>query len=341
VKTTIHWYDLPNGTRLKLGLDFHQKIATYIQEERKTKSVEKLIKKLESSRQSIYNHINYRAEFTVGSLKNLLKFIKMSFAVAENFIVALGIRKSISNPRFPFKLHTEAGVRLRSVLLSEVHLPTVVGRSIELKVPELEIHDTMKNDFFDIVGNYSFETLPYKWGHVYVTRFPAILGSISKLAGTPFGNKCLVNPFIPKDIMLSEKRLKCEYLRWAFASEGTVKNREISLVRCVDVTRVLPTNFVDDLTPGKKTPMRGVPKEILEKVKKIPQNLLEGERLLLQDFGINAYQTPECLYKYITSKRVTARWKLSIVRRGDIQKFEESISFPLRQKRQALARLGS
>jgi len=341
VKTTIHWHDLPNGTRIKLGLNFHQKIATYIQEERKTKSVEKLVKKLQSSRQSIYNHINYQAEFTVSSLKNLLKFIKMPFTTAENFIIALGIRKSVNNPRIPFKLHTEAGVRLRSVLLSEVYLPTVVGRSIELKVPELEMHDAMKSDFFDIVGDYSFETRPYKWGRVYVTRFPAVLGSISKLAGIPFSNKCLVNPFIPKDIMLGEKRLKREYLRWAFASEGTVKNREISLVRCVDVTKILPTNFIDDLMPGKKISMLRVPKEILEKVKKIPPNLLEGERLLLQDFGINAYQTPECLYKYITSKRVTARWKLSIVRRGDIQQFEENIGFPLRQKKQALARLWS
>jgi len=39
VKTTIHWYDLPNGVRLKLGLDFHQKIATYIQEEKKQKAL--------------------------------------------------------------------------------------------------------------------------------------------------------------------------------------------------------------------------------------------------------------------------------------------------------------
>jgi len=341
VKVTIHLCNLPGGTRLKLNQAFHQKISLRIQEKRRAKSVEKLIGELMICRQSIYDHINCQTEFTVNSLRSLLKFMKMPFIVTEKFIMALGVRKLVHNPRFPFELHTEAGVRLRSVLLSEAYLPAVPGKSVELKVPELEIHDMMKNDFLNVVGNYPFETLPYKWARAYVTRFPAILGSISKLAGVPPGDKCSVNPFVPKDIMLGEKRLKREYLRWAFASEGTVKNKEISLMRCVDATKALPANFVDGLAAGEKIPIGRVPKEVLENIRKIPQNLLEGERLLLQDFGIDAYLGPDCLYKYVTTKRVTTRWTLSIARQYDIWRFGESIGFPLRWKNLALTRLVS
>lgn len=234
--------------------DFHRKITSFIQEKRKVKSIEKLMEEL-ICRQSIYNHMNDQAEFTVSSIRDLIKSIKVPFITVENLVTEIGIRKTARNPKIPFKLHTEAGARLRAVLLSEVYLPTVIGRSIELKVPELEIHGMMKKDFLGTIGNYPFETSSYKWGRAYITRFPAILASISKLAGVPSGDKCLVNPFVPKDIMLGGKGIKREYLRWAFASEGTVC-RGTSLVRCVDVTRVLPANFVDELGVGKKNTNR-------------------------------------------------------------------------------------
>lgn len=43
--------------------------------------------------------------------------------------------------------------------------------------------------------------------------------------------------------------------------------------------------------------------------------------------------------RYITSKRVTARWKLLITRQCDIRRFKENIGFPLQRKNLSLMQL--
>ena len=139
IKILIHWYDLPDNKVIKLDKRLQKRILGKICANLKYGQKKILAQKLNLSRSYIKYLLDLKSNFSVGSLKRISKEAKISFNYIEKHIIGFGRKRIIKNPNFPFNMNSDNGIALRSIINSEGHISEQIGRSVMIRVPEIDM----------------------------------------------------------------------------------------------------------------------------------------------------------------------------------------------------------
>jgi hypothetical protein len=285
IKTTVHWYDLPERTIIKLDPEFQKDLMSKLFN-RKPKMLKRDIANLVGvGRAHLHSYFTLKSNFTVKSLFKIAKLTNIHPNVVEKYILEIGRKKTIKNPKFPFRLDSPSGIALRSIVNSEGHIPEVIGTSMHIRVPEIEMLQKAISFAKDVFGEFDVEIKPTKGKNTNEIFFPSEIAEVLIIGGLTRGRKSNKNPAVPKDIMLGSLEQQKVYLQWSFASEMECSGKVIKLTRNVTVSDILPKPFIKKLKEGVNY-KNGIPSNILELLERKPPKLLLGELLLLINFGI-------------------------------------------------------
>jgi len=332
IKTIIQWYDLPENKVIKLNPKFQKKIINNIYGKLKYGEKKKLAKKLGIGRSHLRLLSNLKSNFSIGSLKKVLTKNKIPLKGIEENIIGFGRKRMINNPKFPINMGSKEGVALRSIINSEGHISKQVGRSVMVRVPEIEmLKKTIKYSKM-LLGSFRVSIKKTKDKATHEIFLPGELGDILVLSGLTRGRKSINNPHVPKDITTGSMDKKKVYLQWSLASEMecTKNSRVLKLTRYVNVSNIIELSYLNKIKEGCIY-KNGIPKIILDRLSKYPPNLLIGEALMLKDFGIIRNPYIISLWKY-KDGGISAAWSLPITNRKEISILYNKIGIPLKEK---------
>tara|TARA_Y100000310_G_scaffold342435_1_gene445698 strand:+ start:8511 stop:9785 length:1275 start_codon:yes stop_codon:yes gene_type:complete len=319
VKTTIHWYDLYEGHYINLDKNFQKQLFEKVI--RKAGNYSELGRILNIGRKTISACSKGKSNPQIKVLKKIASYINYQFSAINRKIVKISNLK----PNLPFKLHNKEGAEIRAAFLSDGHVDKSPTAGPQYCALEKESHKRLIKLCKEIFGKFNIKT---RWGHkTYVTRFPAALNTPLRLSGVPSGDKRLTNCYVPQDILENEEFMKV-YLRQVFDDEGNVsyKNdkRSVRLSRSVDITRIVsPIRIKSEIWTPYKLPTTLI------------NNLLIGEKIILEKLGIKTNINPDGIYRSKNNK-ITAKWRLVILQQDNLKKFSELINFNLINKRKKL-----
>ena len=325
-KTTIHFWDLYPGHYTKLKKEFQKQFFK--------ESIKKggnyytnLSKKLGISRRTIAECSKCKTNPQISIILRIAKFLNFPLEEIEKNILEVSNLK----PKFPFNLHSPEGAEIRAAFLSDGHLPARPIKPPTYMAFEIELHKRLVRLCKRVFGDFDAQT---KFsGKTHVTLFPAVIGTALELAGVPRKDKRLVKTFVPKDILLGQRRIQASYLRRVFDDEGDVcfdkhGKRAVRITRSTDITN--QNLNTASLKSEKWT--------FIKKLNVPISHLLYGEQLLLCKLGIDARVYSEGLYKSLNN-RITAKWRIQIGQQSSLRKFAELINFNLKEKQEKLSKM--
>jgi len=324
--TKINWCDLPERTVIKLKDETQTKLLTMAISVFKKKGV--LAEALGITRHHLNFYFKRKSNFTVKTLKRLIKILSISKSCLNDGIIEIGRINPIKNPRLPFDLHSRNGIILRSIVNSEGHIPIQVGTSMHIRVPEEIILNTVIKCCKNIFGDFKVEIKQTKGKNTKEIFLPSVIVDCLLLSGLTRGRKSIVNPSIPVDILKGDENIKKVYLQWSFVSEMEA-TRHVKLTRSVDITNLLPQKFIRSLKYGANFKCQ-ISESILKIIIRKP-NLLLGEIFLLKSFGINKSPKLKCLWK-AKNGRVTAEWAIWITNKKEFKVLLYEIGIPDEKK---------
>jgi len=328
-KIILHWCDLPERTVIKIDPRFQEYLIKSAFS--KVELKKELSEILSLNRHQLRLYLTLKSNFSIKSLKKLVIFTKIPVIEVEKHITGIGRKRTkIKNPKLPFKLTTKEGISLRSIVNSEGHIPKVIGTSMHIRVPEMEILENAIKYAKTIFGNFEVEIKKTKNKNTHEIFFPSVIVDSLILAGLKRGRKSIKNPSISQDVMKAKKELQKYYLQWSFACEAECIGKNLEINRYVDVTDILPEFFIRKLNSGA-TYKKGIPENIQNILIGRPPNLLLGECQLLKNFGILTKPRLAVLWK-AKNKRVSAGWALSITNKKSLEIVNKEIGIPLKEK---------
>ena len=326
-KTLIHWYDLYEGHFVVLEKEFQKKFFEKAIE--KAGNYSELGRKINISRKTISSCSALAMNPTLKTLKKVATYLEYPLEEINDKIVKVG-KSSSFRPKLPFNLHNSNGAEIRAAFLSDGHVDKNPIKSLQYCAYEIELHERLIKVCKEVFGEFETKTF---FGHkTYVTRFPAAIGAALVLSGVPRGDKGKINPYLPRDILLGGREMQAAYLRRVFDDEAYMrfdlrhKKRTIRLVRSADITGKIGRPKI----PEQWVRIRDLPKTL-------KHNLLEGEVLLLSNFGIKTKTYPDGIY---LSKRnnITAKWKIELGNQDSLQIFHRHINFTVNDKKEKLSK---
>ncbi|MEK6863269.1 MAG: hypothetical protein AABW53_01080 [Nanoarchaeota archaeon] len=326
-KTLIHWYDLYAGHFVVLEKEFQKKFFEKAIE--KAGNYSGLGRKINISRKTISGCSNLAMDPTLKTLKKVATYLEYPFEEINEKIVTLG-KSSNFRPKLPFNLHNSNGAEIRAAFLSDGHIDKNSTKPLQYCAYEIELHQRLIEICKETFGELETKTF---FGHkTHVTRFPAAIGTALVLSGVPRGDKGKINPYLPRDILLGGRKMQAAYLRRAFDDEAYMRfdlkhnKRTIRLVRSTDVTGKL-----------RNPNIREQWIRTIDMPKMIKHNLLEGEALLLSNFGIKTKTYPDGIY-LSKKNNITAKWKIELGNQDSLQNFHKHINFTVNDKKEKLSK---
>ncbi|MDP7458140.1 MAG: hypothetical protein QGH47_05425, partial [Candidatus Woesearchaeota archaeon] len=319
VKTTIQWYDLYEGHSVILNKDFQKQLLNQAIE--KAGNISELSRRIQINRKVISNLLKCKFNPRIKSLRKIAIFLQFPLKHVNTKIIEIaGLR-----PKLPFNLHSEEGAEIRAAFLSDGHIDKNPTASSQYCASEKELHSSLIKLCTKIFGK--FKTKTYFSKTTYYTKFPCPIGMSLVLSGVPSGNKLLVNPYLPKDILLGRKSIITNYLRRVYDDEGDVCFDRYGK-RAVRITRSVNVGIIKErILPERWT--------FLQTTNDTRNNLLIGEYLLLHKLGIDARLYSEGYYKN-KKCQFTGKWRIQIGQQDHVKKFAELINFTLSTKREKL-----
>lgn len=332
IKTIIHWYDLPNNKVLILNQEFQKELMKEYAS-LKYGFKKKITKRLGVSVVQLKLWVDCKSNFSVGSLKKIGKFFKTPFNDIEKNIIGFGRKRIIKNPKFPFDMSSSEGIALRSIINSEGHISKQIGRSVMIRVPEIEMLQLAIKVSKKLFGEFEIEIKKTKDKNTHEIFLPGGIGDILVISGLTRGRKSFHNPYVPRDIMLGSLEKKKIYLQWSLAGEMecTRNSKILKITRNVIISNLLGSLFINKLRNGA-TYKNEIPEEIKLKLSECPPNLLIGEAIMLQSFGIERQPYFVDLWKHKNKEEVSAAWTIPITNKKEITILLYKIGIPLSEK---------
>ncbi len=325
----FHWIDLPKRTIIKLESTKTQEILNRLLN--KFGDIKCAAKALRLSRQQIRLYRTGKSAFTVATLSKICKILSIEPVEIETYVLSLGRKLPITNPKLPFNLLTEDGVSLISIFNSEGHIPKVVGTSAHIRVPEYEILKGAIEYARNVFGYFEIPIKRTKGKPTFEIFFPSVIVDCLVMSGLARGRKSISNLGIPPSILNSNNNLIASYLRWSIACEAECCAKVLEINRSVDVTDLLNKKFIENLK--HRTTFKGrIPIYIIRILKSRPNRLLADECKMFSRFEINTKPRLANIYK-AKDGRVSAAWAVSITNFKDLTKVKVSIGIPIKEKR--------
>ena len=340
IKTIIHWCDLPDNKVIILKPEFQRRLLTFFHTSLEYGQKKKVARKLGLTTSQLRALSRLQSNFSVGSLKRIGTMARVPLRTIERNIVGFGRKRVINNPRFPFDMGSKDGVALRSIMNSEGHISEQVGRSVMIRVPEVDMLEKAINISKRLFGEFDIAIKKTKDNDVtYEIFLPGEIGDILLLSGLTRGRKSVKNPYVPRDIMTGSLQKKRTYLQWSIVSEMecTRNSKVLKLTRHVNISKRISHSFIKTLKDGA-TFKKDIPDNILRNLSRFPPNLLVGESLLLKDFNIVRDCYIGGLWKYKNGD-VGAFWRIAITKREETERLFNQIGIVLPEKREKVKKL--
>lgn len=331
IKTTIHWWDLYSMRSVKLLPDIQVNIVKLAI--KKGGSQEKVAKIINVKQATISKWLLLQRDIFIHNLIKLCNFINYSFEEVEKSIIKIS---GLKYPNLPFNLTSPEAIKIRAAFLSDGHVPRKITDTPHYKSNTIESHRNLILRCKKVFGNFKAKAKFIKNDHVFVTKFPSVIGDTLALSGIPRGDKALINPFIPSDIILGVSDLKKYYLQQVFDDEGSV-----SIEKRAGGKVILSRSNIIGKNNGLKrkyTSNRRLNPSFLKKCGKEINNLIYGESLLLNSFGIETKLYTNGVWKN-KKDTISTRWVLAISTKKDLENFRNIIGFTLKDKKRKLENL--
>jgi len=327
MKKLIHWYDLSDHTVIKIEKDYQIRLLSLLKS--KFMKQKEIAEELGLNRHQINLYNSVASNFSVKTLRKICNLLQISSDEIEPHVTELGRKRTrIVKPNLPFNLASPQGAALISIVNSEGHIPKHIGATMHIRVCEIEMLERAVIFARHVFGEFAVEIRKTKGKNTHEIFFPSVISDSLVLVGLARGSKAKNNPHIPFYI-LSDKELGKIYIGWSFACEMECSGKVIKLTRDIDVTDVIPEEFIQHSNYGVIFKYK-IPKNVLNRVLKKKCNLLEGEIKILENFGI--YKTSQIANLWKTKDgRITAAWKLVISDKGGMKKLL-TIDIPLEEK---------
>jgi len=331
VKTTIHWWDLHPIRIVKIKPELQVKIVRSAI--RKAGSQEKVAKVINVKQATLSKWLLLQRDIFVCNLIKLCNFINCPLDKVEKKIIKIS---SLKYPNLPFNLSSPDAIKIRAAFLSDGHIPQKITSALEYKSNTTEAHNNLISQCKKVFGNFKSEIKFIKEEHVFKTKFPSVIGDALVLSGISRGDKSLINPCVPIDIILGTSELKKYYLQQVFDDEGTVSIEKRSGGKVI-----LARSNIAGKNSGLKrkyTSNRKLNPSFLKKCRKKVNNLIYGENLLLRLLGIDTKLYTNGVWK---NKKgiVSVQWRLEISTKKDLEDFRDIIGFTLNNKKRRLENL--
>lgn len=342
----VHFWNVKENYCIILNNTYVEKLFRHLF------SIEKFLHKIaklsninESTLRRLKNFPNQK--ITIKTLLKIVKFLKrngtnldLKDVESEIIWIGSGFGSGISNPNLPFQLNTQDFTKILSATFGDGTITNVsysTPKKFKLGILEYYNNDSVlrKNIIDSSLKIFGGKIEEYKQminkNNVSI-KFPSIIRDTVLLAGATQGEKTVLNPSIPKNVMLSRKpTIWITWLKQTLDDEGSVRfrnnyNHEIYITRSVDITKLVDIRLVTE-----KTSFRRLPKKVQNIVKSYPPKLLVGEQTLFKRLGIDSRLKPQEVY--ITKNgSIKVKWRLYITRKDNIRKFSRIISFSNNKK---------
>lgn len=217
IKTTIHWWDLHPIRIVKIKPEVQTEIVKSAI--KKAGSQEKVAKIINVKQATLSKWLLLRRDIFVCNLIKLCNFVDYPLDKVEKKIIRIS---SLEYPNLPFNLVSPEAIKIRAAFLSDGHVSKKITGALEYKSNTIEAHNNLILRCKKVFGNFKTEIKFIQEEHVFKTKFPSVIGDALFLSGVPRGNKSLINPRVPIDIVLGTSELKRYYLQQVFDDEGTV-----------------------------------------------------------------------------------------------------------------------
>jgi len=346
-KVVLHWYDFPDRVRYPIRSDFISTIFRRKNEEVGAKSLRHLIIKemgLDEADYSRYRGWNDRMKqreylkIRTGSLKKFCEQFAISYEEVEK-----------AAPELPREIPIQRLMGVWTQLLNEGFLYYHKDHGIEAEYKNRDpmLVNCLKEPMENMGGRVD---LRLKDG-VVIARASGWSPEILEALKFPWGGKrTVLNPELPKLIRENFDLWK-QHFSFTMAEEGTFGmwidgddrlQFGLSWSRSVDATDRLPW-LVNMLEPGKnyaRSELMGICGDRMGIVSGYMSDRNNGSKLLVGEFETlkrvhseevdpDLWPKPYCAGIYKSKEdRLTATWKMSIARRGQINLFAERYGFP-------------
>lgn len=331
VKTTIHWWNLYSIRSVRIKPELQVEIVKLAI--RKAGNQEKAAKVINVKQTTISKWLLLQRDICVCNLIKLCNSIGYPLDKIERNIIKIS---GLKYPNLPFNLVSPEATKIRAAFLSDGHVPQKITSAPEYKSKDIEAHNNLILRCKKVFGNFKTEIKFVQEEQVFVTKFPSIIGDALSLSGVPRGNKCLINPYVPIDIVSGTPELKKYYLQQVFDDEGSVSVEKRAGGKII----LGRSNIVGKNSELKRryTSNKKLNLSFLKKCRKKINNLIWGENLLLNLLGIETKLYTAGVWKN-KKGMVSLQWRLEISTKKDLENFQKSVGFTLDDKKRKLKRL--
>lgn len=331
VKTVIHWWGLYPIRSVRLIPETQVKIITLAI--KKAGSQEKVAKVINVRQATISKWLLLQRDIFISNLVKLCNFVGYPFDKVERNIIKIS---GLKCPNLPFNLTSPEAIKIRAAFLSDGHVPKKITGAPHYKSDTIETHRNLILRCKKVFGSFGVKIKFIKNDHVFVTNFPSVIGDALELSGIPRGDKALINPFIPSDIILGVSDLKKYYLQQVFDDEGSVSIEK----RAGGKVILSRSNIIGKNSELKKryTSNKKLNPCFLKKCRKKINNLICGESLLLNSLGIETKLYTNGVWKN-KKGTVSTQWRLEISTKKDLERFQNAVGFTLDDKKTKLKNL--
>ena len=186
ISTLINWNDLNNTVIVKVDRKFQQKLLLLLIKKAKSKTY--LSRILHLNRSQILRYEKGISNFSVGSLKDIVNYLKLDPNKLTLHVVEVGRKyKKIISPKLPFDLHSFEGVALRSIVNSEGHMPPLEGLTFVSKVPERKMLEDVIKFSKSVFGETDIRIQKTKDKNTFEVYISSIIADCLKLSGVVGG----------------------------------------------------------------------------------------------------------------------------------------------------------
>lgn len=320
VKTTIHWWNLYPTRSVKLKPKLQVKIVRLAI--RKAGSQEKAAQVINVKQATISKWLLLKRDIFVGNLEKLCNFVGYPLDKIEKNIIKIS---SLKYPNLPFNLASLEAIKIRAAFLSDGHVPREITDVPHYKSNAVETHGDLILRCKKVFGNLKVKT-----------KFLSVIGDALALSGVVRGNKSLINPCVPADIILGDQKTKKCYLQQVFDDEGGIGIEKRSGGKII----LARNNIMGKNSELKRryASNRKLNPNFLKKCRKEINNLISGENLLLSSLGIKTKLHTNGVWKN-KKGAVSVQWRLEISTKKDLENFQKTVGFTLDDKKVKLERL--
>ncbi|MHA1862256.1 MAG: hypothetical protein ACTSWA_00700 [Candidatus Thorarchaeota archaeon] len=251
----------------------------------------------------------------------------------------------IVNPKFPEGQKLEAWrAGLIGAALSDCHIRTD-DSIVEYYEENLERLHRFRESLKE-VGDFTNEPTYDARGNLYRLKLPSPYGRALNYWGIPSGDKAIKNPELPSDYRRWSPEAKCEYSSEMTSEESNISSgrciwprsnvikagekksdvyrfksriskKEIDLIKDKGRTRsgdfegqkTIPYGLIDDLKRDNNPDVAKTAQQLEDTISINRNRLIDSERNLYSDLGIEITVAPRAITYYEMSGRVSVKWE--------------------------------